>query len=125
MEGVTLIHLSTTLVVVHVGAIYVVTHDIVGIISEQQMIWTLEYRAVAYFVATRFCIFIIASGVQALDFCSLILLNPLRRALVGITCCHRITTKISVSIVALPIGTLFTLRVLLDDEVSRACVGAA
>jgi hypothetical protein len=63
VESVTLIRLSTTLVVVHIGAIYVITHDVVGIIPEQQMFWTLEYRAMTCFAAARFCVFIIASGV--------------------------------------------------------------
>jgi hypothetical protein len=76
------------------------------------------------FVAASFCIFIVACGVQARDVWSLVLLHPLGRTLVSIALRHRVAAKISISIMALPIRTLQTSRVLLDDEAAWAGVGA-
>jgi hypothetical protein len=43
VEGVTFVHLSTAFVIVHIGAIHVFAHDVIGIVSEHEVIWALEY----------------------------------------------------------------------------------
>jgi hypothetical protein len=41
--SVTFVQFSTTCVIVHVGAVYIFTHDVIGIVSEREMFWALEY----------------------------------------------------------------------------------
>jgi hypothetical protein len=43
VEGMTLVHLTTASMIIHVCAIHIIAHDVIGIISEHHMRWTLKY----------------------------------------------------------------------------------